>query len=118
MPTVVSVAVIADKSTKDEFGPVVPENIIQDVSGQLYRKNLARVEIVFTCPNAGKEPLSMPITRDCGRIRFCEMFLWVKMPHLYDLKQFDSLLKVIVEHNIQGVTVNLIKGSWWILKIL
>ena len=32
------------------------------------------------------------------------------MPHLYDLKQFDSLLKVIVEHNIQGVTVaNLIK---------
>ena len=35
---------------------------------------------------------------------------WVKMPHLYDLKQFDSLLKVIVEHNIQGVTVaNLIK---------
>ena len=32
MPTVVSVAVIADKSTKDEFGPVVPEEyIIRDV---------------------------------------------------------------------------------------
>ena len=35
---------------------------------------------------------------------------WVKMPHLYDIKQFDSLLKVIVRHNIQGVTVaNLVK---------
>ena len=32
------------------------------------------------------------------------------MPHLYDIKQFDALLGVIVRHNIQGVTVaNLIK---------
>ncbi|QWQ32425.1 hypothetical protein KOY48_00940 [Candidatus Minimicrobia naudis] len=29
---------------------------------------------------------------------------------MYDIKQFDSLLKVIIQHNIQGVTVaNLIK---------
>ncbi len=35
---------------------------------------------------------------------------WVKMPHLYDLRQFDSLLKIIVEHIIFRVTVaNLIK---------
>ena len=32
------------------------------------------------------------------------------MPHLYDINQFDSLLKVIVKHNIQGVTIaNLVK---------
>ena len=38
------------------------------------------------------------------------MPFWVKMPHLYDIEQFDSLLKVIVRHNIQGVTVaNLVK---------
>lgn len=35
---------------------------------------------------------------------------WVKMPHLYNIKQFDALLKTIIKHNFQGVTVaNLVK---------
>ena len=119
MPTVVSVAVIADKSTKDEFGPVVPEEyIIRDVKkavSYIVENNLARViEINISCPNAGKEPFIYADTLETllSELDSVERNVpfWVKMPHLYDLKQFDSLLKVIVEHNIQGVTVaNLIK---------
>ena len=119
MPTIVSVAVIADKSTKDEFGPVVPEEyIIRDVKkavSYIVENNLASVvEINISCPNAGKEPFIYAGTLETllSELDSVERNVpfWVKMPHLYDLKQFDSLLKVIVEHNIQGVTVaNLIK---------
>ena len=119
MPTVASVAVIADKSTKDKFGPVVSEEyIIRDVKkavSYIVENSLASViEINISCPNAGKEPFIYADTLESllSELDSVERNVpfWIKMPHLYDLKQFDSLLKVIVEHNIQGVTVaNLIK---------
>jgi len=72
------------------------------------------VEINISCPNAGKEPfietesLDVLLTTLDSVPR--DVPFWVKMPHLYDVEQFDSLLKVIVQHNVQGVTVaNLVK---------
>ena len=119
MPTVVSVAVIANKSTKDQFGPCVSEDlIIKDVKKAveyIVKHQLASVvEINISCPNAGKEPFIYPETLDMllremdGVER--NVPFWIKMPHLYDMQQFDSLLQTIVKHNIQGVTVaNLVK---------
>ena len=119
MPTVVSVAVIANKSTKDQFGPCVSENlIVKDVKKAveyIVKHQLASVvEINISCPNAGKEPFIYPETLDMllremdGVER--NVPFWIKMPHLYDMQQFDSLLQTIVKHNIQGVTVaNLVK---------
>ena len=72
------------------------------------------VEINISCPNAGKEPFIEAESLDALLTALDsvprDVPFWVKMPHLYDVKQFDSLLKVIVRHNIQGVTVaNLVK---------
>ena len=119
MPTVVSVAVIANKSTKDQFGPCVSEDlIIKDVKKAveyIVKHQLAGVvEINISCPNAGKEPFIYPETLDMllREVDCVERNVpfWIKMPHLYDMQQFDSLLQIIVRHNIQGVTVaNLVK---------
>ena len=119
MPTVVSVAVIANKSTKDQFGPCVSEDlIIKDVKKAveyIVKHQLAGVvEINISCPNAGKEPFIYPealdmLLREVDCVERNVPF-WIKMPHLYDMQQFDSLLQIIVRHNIQGVTVaNLVK---------
>lgn len=119
VPTVVSVAVIANKSTKDAFGPRVSEDlIIKDVKKAveyIVKNKLAGVvEINISCPNAGKEPFIYPETldmllREMDGIERNVPF-WIKMPHLHDMQQFDSLLQTIVRHNIQGVTVaNLVK---------
>mgnify|MGYP001688694346 FL=1 len=119
MPTVISVAVIANKSTKDKLGPKVPEEyIVKDVKkavNYIIDNNLASiVEINISCPNAGKEPFIYPETLEIllKEIDSVDRNIpfWIKMPHLYDIDQFDSLLKVIIRHNIQGVTVaNLVK---------
>lgn len=119
MPTVVSVAVIANKSTKDQFGPCVSEDlIIKDVKKAveyIVKHQLAGVvEINISCPNAGKEPFIYPETLDMllREVDCVERNVpfWIKMPHLYDMQQFDSLLQIIMRHNIQGVTVaNLVK---------
>ena len=119
MPTVVSVAVIANKSTKDQFGPCVPEGlIVKDVKKAveyIVKHQLAGVvEINISCPNAGKEPFIYPETLDMllREVDCVERNVpfWIKMPHLYDMQQFDLLLQTIVRHNIQGVTVaNLVK---------
>ena len=72
------------------------------------------MEINISCPNAGKEPFIYPesleiLIKEIDAIDRNIPF-WIKMPHLYDINQFDSLLKVIVKHNIQGVTIaNLVK---------
>ena len=119
MPTVVSVAVIANKSTKDQFGPHVSEDlIVKDVKKAveyIVKHQLASVvEINISCPNAGKEPFIYPemldmLLREMDGVERNVPF-WIKMPHLYDMQQFDSLLQIIVRHNIQGVTVaNLVK---------
>ena len=119
MPTVISVAVIANKSTKDKLGPKVSEDYIaKDVKkaiNYIIDNRLASiVEINISCPNAGKEPFIYPETLEIllSEIDSVDRNIpfWIKMPHLYDIDQFDSLLKVIIRHNIQGVTVaNLVK---------
>ena len=116
---VVSVAVIANKTTIEQAGGRPAEQaIINDVkkaTEYIIRNKLANVvEINISCPNAGKEPfietesLDVLLTTLDSVPR--DVPFWVKMPHLYDIEQFDSLLKVIVQHNVQGVTVaNLVK---------
>lgn len=119
MPTVVSVAVVANKTTRERMGTrLTKEVIIDDVkkaTEYINDNNLANVvEINISCPNAGKEPFieTEPLDALLTALDSVprDVPFWVKMPHLYDIEQFDSLLKVIVRHNIQGVTVaNLVK---------
>lgn len=116
---VVSVAVIANKTTIEQAGGRPSEQaIINDVkkaTEYIIRNKLANVvEINISCPNAGKEPFieaeSLDALLTTLDIVPRDVPFWVKMPHLYDIKQFDALLRVIVRHNIQGVTVaNLVK---------
>ena len=119
MPIVVSVAVVANKTTRERMGTrLTKEAIINDVKKATEyindNKLASVVEINISCPNAGKEPfietesLDVLLTTLDSVPR--DVPFWVKMPHLYDVEQFDSLLKVIVQHNVQGVTVaNLVK---------
>ena len=119
MPTVVSVAVVANKTTRERMDTrLTKEAIINDVKKATEyindNKLASVVEINISCPNAGKEPfietesLDVLLTTLDSVPR--DVPFWVKMPHLYDVEQFDSLLKVIVQHNVQGVTVaNLVK---------
>lgn len=119
MPTVVSVAVVANKTTHERMGTrLTKEVIIDDVkkaTKYINDNNLASVvEINISCPNAGKEPFIETESLDALLTTLDsvprDVPFWVKMPHLYDVEQFDSLLKVIVQHNVQGVTVaNLVK---------
>lgn len=116
---VVSVAVIANKTTIEQAGGRPSEQaIINDVkkaTEYIIRNKLANVvEINISCPNAGKEPFieaeSLDALLTTLDIVPRDVPFWVKMPHLYNIKQFDALLRVIVRHNIQGVTVaNLVK---------
>ena len=117
--SVVSVAVIANKTTIEQAGGRPSEQaIIDDVKKAIeyiIAHNLASVvEINISCPNAGKEPFIETESLDALLTTLDsvprDVPFWVKMPHLYDMKQFDSLLQVIVQHNVQGVTVaNLVK---------
>lgn len=117
--SVISVAVIANKTTIEQAGGYPAERaIINDVKKAteyiIHNKLASVVEINISCPNAGKEPFieaeSLDALLTTLDIVPRDVPFWVKMPHLYDIKQFDALLGVIVRHNIQGVTVaNLIK---------
>lgn len=117
--SVISVAVIANKTTIEQAGGYpAGQAIINDVkkaTEYINNNKLASiVEINISCPNAGKEPFIEAESLDALLTALDsvprDVPFWVKMPHLYDIKQFDSLLKVIVRHNIQGVTVaNLVK---------
>lgn len=119
MPTVVSVAVVANKTTRERMGTrLTKEAIIDDVkkaTEYINDNNLVSVvEINISCPNAGKEPFIETESFDALLTTLDsvprDVPFWVKMPHLYDVEQFDLLLKVIVQHNVQGVTVaNLVK---------
>ena len=119
MQTVMSVAVVANKTTIERTGGrPAKQVIINDVkkaTEYINNNKLASVvEINISCPNAGKEPFIEAESLDALLTALDsvprDVPFWVKMPHLYDIKQFDSLLKVIVRHNIQGVTVaNLVK---------
>ena len=117
--SVISVAVIANKTTIEQAdGRPTKRAIINDVKKAteyiIHHKLASVVEINISCPNAGKEPFieaeSLDALLTTLDIVPRDVPFWVKMPHLYDIKQFDALLGVIVRHNIQGVTVaNLIK---------
>lgn len=117
--SVISVAVIANKTTIEQAGGYPAEQaIINDVKKAteyiIHNKLASVVEINISCPNAGKEPFieaeSLDALLTTLDIVPRDVPFWVKMPHLYDIKQFDALLGVIARHNIQGVTVaNLIK---------
>lgn len=119
MPTVVSVAVVANKTTRERMGTrLTKEAIIDDVKKATEyisdNKLASVVEINISCPNAGKEPFIETESLDALLATLDsvprDVPFWVKMPHLYNIKQFDALLRVIVRHNIQGVTVaNLVK---------
>lgn len=117
--SVISVAVIANKTTIEQAGGYPAEQaIINDVKKAtkyiIHNKLASVVEINISCPNAGKEPFIEAESLDALLTTLDsvprDVPFWVKMPHLYDVEQFDSLLKVIVQHNVQGVTVaNLVK---------
>ena len=119
MPTVVSVAVVANKTTRERMGTrLTKEAIIDDVKKATEyisdNKLASVVEINISCPNAGKEPFIETESLDALLTTLDsvprDVPFWVKMPHLYDVEQFNSLLKIIVQHNVQGVTVaNLVK---------
>ena len=119
MPTVVSVAVVANKTTRERMGTrLTKEAIINDVKKATEyindNKLASVVEINISCPNAGKEPFIETESLDALLTTLDsvprDVPFWVKMPYLYDIERFDSLLKVIVQHNVQGVTVaNLVK---------
>ncbi len=119
MPTVMSLAVIANKTTIEAHqGRPTEQAIIADVkktTEYILEHQLADViELNISCPNAGREPFLEPkpleaLLAEIGSVER-NIAIIVKMPHLEDIKQFDALLKVIVKHNIQGVTVaNLVK---------
>ena len=117
--SVISVAVIANKTTIEQAdGYPTEQAIINDVKKAteyiIHNKLASVVEINISCPNAGKEPFieakSLDVLLTALDTVPRDVSFWVKMPHLYDVVQFDSLLKVIVQHNVQGVTVaNLVK---------
>ena len=119
MPAVVSVAVIANKTTRERHGKSLTEqDIINDVkkaTEYILQHQLAEViELNISCPNAGKEPFIEPAPLEALLTALDEIPrsvpFWVKMPHLYDMRQFEALLDVIARHAIQGVTVaNLVK---------
>lgn len=119
MPRVVSVAVIANTTTRQRLkGMVTEEAIIRDVQDAvryIIKHQLADViEINISCPNAGREPFihAEPLEQLLTGLDKIQRHVpfWLKMPHLYDIAQFDSLLKVASRHNVQGLTVaNLVK---------
>lgn len=119
MPVVVSVAVIANTTTRQRLkGLVTEEAIIQDVQDAvryIVKYHLADIiEINISCPNAGREPFIHPeplerLLKALDAMK-CQVPLWLKMPHLYDMEQFDALARTAIRHNVQGLTVaNLVK---------
>ena len=112
MPLSISVAVVTKNRTETDDDAIVDA---KNTTLYILQHKLAEmIEINISCPNVGKEPFSEPelleklLTTLDTVDRNVPFF--VKMPHLVSIDKFDELLKVIIRHNIQGVTVaNLIK---------
>lgn len=115
MPLFLSVAVAADK----HCGPVTQElaiDVAKKTTQYIVARHLAQaVEINISCPNAGDDqPFTHPeaLERLLTEIDTIERSVpfFIKMPNMADIAAFDKLLRVIVRHNIQGVTIaNLVK---------
>lgn len=81
----------------------------------LQHKLAKAVEINISCPNVGdNQPFTEPthleeLLSELDKLERTIPF-FVKMPNLESLREFDALLKVVVGHDIQGVTIaNLVK---------
>lgn len=120
MPTILSVAVIANTTTATAGqGRPTEQAIINDVKKTteyiIEHQLAAAIEINISCPNAGREPFIEPqslkaLLAALDAVPRRNVPLLIKMPHLYDRAQFERLLSVIAQHNVQGVTVaNLVK---------
>lgn len=112
-PLFVSVAVVAKNPKETNQDAIIDA---KNTTSYILQRGLARaIEINISCPNAGdSQPFSDPalleelLTALDTLERTVPFF--VKMPIVPSAKQFDELLAVIVQHNIQGVTIaNLIK---------
>lgn len=113
MPLFISVAVVAKTSRE-----TCQDAIIDAKNTALYilqRKLAQAIEINISCPNAGDDqPFSRPemldeLLSELDKLDRTVPF-FVKMPNTRNLKQFDQLLKIIMKHNVQGVTIaNLVK---------
>lgn len=113
MPLFISVAVVAKTSRE-----TCQDAIIDAKNTTLYilqRKLAQAIEINISCPNAGDDqPFSRPemldeLLSELDKLDRTVPF-FVKMPNTRNLKQFDQLLKIIMKHNVQGVTIaNLVK---------
>lgn len=111
---ILSVAVVA-KTAKETN----QDAIIDAKNTILYvlKRDLAKaIEINISCPNVGKEqPFSEPkvleeLLTELDKIERGDTPFFIKMPNIRSLGDFDKLLRVIIKHNIQGVTVaNLVK---------
>ena len=109
----ISVAVVA-KSAKE-----TNQDAIIDVKNTILytlQRNLAQaIEINISCPNAGDDqPFTDPelfseLLTELDNIERSVPF-FIKMPNLPRVRQFDALLGIATQHNIQGVTIaNLVK---------
>ncbi len=113
MPLIVSVAVVASTAKETCSDAIIDtKNTILHI---LQYQLADIIEINISCPNAGDDqPFSQPdmlgeLLTQLDTIERDVPF-FVKMPNLPRLRHFDSLLAVIVEHRIQGVTIaNLVK---------
>ncbi|PID33037.1 dihydroorotate dehydrogenase (quinone) [Candidatus Saccharibacteria bacterium] len=114
MPLMVSVAVVS-KTTKE----TCDDAIIDARNTTLYvlqHKLAQAIEINISCPNVGDDqPFTEPemLERLLESLDSLERHVpfFIKMPNLKSIRKFDALLKVIVRHNIQGVTIaNLVKN--------
>ena len=113
MPLFISVAVVARSQSE-----TIWDAIIDAKNTTLYvlqHKLATGVEINISCPNvqdnqpfAEAENLEKLLTEIDKLDRKVPFF--IKMPNMANVRNFDALLKVIVRHNIQGVTIsNLVK---------
>lgn len=96
-----------------------PENCNDDEAIADYTGSLALLcdeahvqvlEVNISCPNTyGGEPFTTPkrLERLLAAVDALQIQkpLWIKMPINLSWKEFDALLKVIIKHNVQGVTI-------------
>lgn len=113
-PVVMSVAKTNSPVTCDDA------EAIADYIGSLRHimdvPNIPVVEINISCPNTyGGEPFTDPERLEKLLLAFDELEVkkpvWIKMPINLAWSEFDALVKVILNHNIQGLTIGNLNKS-------
>ncbi len=107
-PLVVSVAKTNSPEACDD--PSAIADYIGSLSVLQNQSQVSAIEINISCPNAyGGEPFTDPLR--LGQLLVAVDALnivkpvWVKMPIDLAWPEFDALLKVIISHRVQGVTI-------------